>query len=87
MLYREQGKDGPAVNVRRPFSLDLVYPIPELRPFIGKKNNLKEKTPKAPQKFIRVGAAPESGQVTDAEEQPSQEKSRTETTLGQQKRP
>ena len=86
LLYREQGKDGPAVNVRRPFSLDLVYPIPELRPFIGKKNNLKEKTPKAPQKFIRVGAAPESGQVTDAEEQPSQEKSRTETTLGQQKR-
>ena len=42
LLYREEsaGK-GPAVNVRRPFSLDLIYPIPELKPFIGKKSNLK----------------------------------------------
>ena len=27
---------GPAVNLRRSFSLDLCYPIPELKPLIGK---------------------------------------------------
>ena len=38
LLYRDaSSKHGPAVNVRRPFSLDLVYPVPELTPFIGKK--------------------------------------------------
>jgi hypothetical protein len=44
LLYREERAGvGPAVNVRRPFSLDLIYPIPELKPFIGKKSNLKNK--------------------------------------------
>ena len=44
LLYREESAGhGPAVNVRRPFSLDLIYPIPELKPFIGKKSNLKSK--------------------------------------------
>ena len=42
LLYREeQVGQGPAVNVRRPFSLDLLYPFPELKPFIGKKSALK----------------------------------------------
>ena len=82
LLYREEGKNGPAVNVRRPFSLDLVYPIPELRPFIGKKSSVKEKLIKPSSKLVRPGGATESGQVTDAEEQPQQEKPRTETTLG-----
>ena len=42
LLYREeQSGQGPAVNKRRPFTFDLVYPIPELKPFIGKKSNLK----------------------------------------------
>ena len=42
LLYREeQAGQGPAVNMRRPFSQDLVYPIPELKPFIGKKSNVK----------------------------------------------
>ena len=37
LIYRDAStKHGPAVNVRRPFSMDLVYPIPELVPFIGK---------------------------------------------------
>jgi hypothetical protein len=26
----------PAFNARRPFDLDLCYPIPNLKPFIGK---------------------------------------------------
>ena len=40
LIYRDASmKLGPAVNVRRPFSLDLLYPIPELTPFIGKKKN------------------------------------------------
>ena len=38
LLYREESVGyGPAVNLRRPYSLDLIYPIPELKPFIGKK--------------------------------------------------
>ena len=46
LLYREEScGQGPAVNLRRPFSLDLIYPIPELKPFIGKKSNLKVKPP------------------------------------------
>lgn len=35
MLYREESELGPAVNKRRPFALDLCYPIPELKPLIG----------------------------------------------------
>lgn len=45
LIYRDASKKhGPAVNVRRPFNLDMLYPIPELTPFIGKKKNpiLKE---------------------------------------------
>lgn len=66
LLYKEQGKESPAVNVRRPFSLDLVYPIPELRPFIGKKNNINKDRLLKPSKIIRAGGAPESGQVTES---------------------
>ena len=37
LIYRDASqKHGPAVNVRRPFTLDLVYPVAELTPFIGK---------------------------------------------------
>lgn len=37
MIFREASKkNGPVVNSRRPFSMDLVYPVPELVPFIGK---------------------------------------------------
>lgn len=40
LIYREaswQDPNGPpAVNHRRPFNLDLCYPVPELKPFIGK---------------------------------------------------
>jgi len=37
LIYREASqKHGPAVNVRRPFTMDLVYPVQELVPFIGK---------------------------------------------------
>jgi len=36
LIYREETVSQPAVNVRRPFTLDLLYPVPELKPFIGK---------------------------------------------------
>lgn len=40
LIYREQSWNDPngppAVNHRRPFNLNLCYPIPELKPFIGK---------------------------------------------------
>ena len=65
LLYKEQGKESPAVNVRRPFSLDLVYPIPELRPFIGKKNNINKDKLLKP-RIVRASGAPESGQVTES---------------------
>ena len=61
LLYREQGQHGPAVNVRRPFSLDLVYPIPELKPFIGKKSNIKEKKPTIPVRLVKAGTDNEGG--------------------------
>ena len=62
LLYREEGKHGPAVNVRRPFSLDLVYPIPELKPFIGKKTNVKDKLPKFPVRMVsKISSEKESG--------------------------
>ena len=36
LIYRDaNSKHGPPVNVRRAYSLDLVYPIPELKPQIG----------------------------------------------------
>ena len=66
------------MNVRRPFSLDLVYPIPELTPFIGKKSNLKDKQPRIPvrlvskvdkeEKFISGAENEKSGTVTDTEQ-------------------
>ena len=42
-MFRDASqKHGPAVNVRRPFTFDLLYHIPELTPFIGKKNPVKK---------------------------------------------
>jgi len=43
LLFRDAShKHGPAVNVRRPFTFDLLYHIPELTPFIGKKIPVKK---------------------------------------------
>jgi hypothetical protein len=40
LIYQDASqKNGPAVNVRRPFNLDLLYIVPELKPFIGKLKN------------------------------------------------
>jgi hypothetical protein len=38
LIYREDSgnADLPYVNARRSYSLDLVYPVPDLKPFIGK---------------------------------------------------
>lgn len=36
LIYREQSNGNSYVNQRRPFSLDLCYPIPSLKPLIGK---------------------------------------------------
>ena len=45
IIYQDASqKHGPAVNVRRPFDMDLVYPLPELTPFIGKKKNPRQAT-------------------------------------------
>jgi hypothetical protein len=33
------------VNARRPFSLDLCYPIPRLKPFIGRPEKKLHKHP------------------------------------------
>ena len=40
LIYREDygNPNLPPINQRRPFSLDLLYPVPELKPFIGKVN-------------------------------------------------
>ena len=48
LLYREGSqKHGPAVNVRRPYTHELVYPVPELTPFIGKKKvQVKKEMPR-----------------------------------------
>ena len=35
LLYSEESDFEPALNKRRPFGLDLCYPIPELKPLIG----------------------------------------------------
>lgn len=46
LIYREEniwyGIGG--VNHRRPFTIELCYPRPELKPFIGKKGTAKNKT-------------------------------------------
>ena len=44
LIYQEaSSKNGPGLNLRRPFDLDICYPIPSLKPFIGKKKNFDEK--------------------------------------------
>ena len=55
MIYRDASlKHGPAVNVRRSFSLDLLYPIPELKPLIGVKKIEPQKI--TPAKFLKKNA-------------------------------
>ena len=44
LLYREESELGPAVNKRRPFCLDLCYPIPELKPLIGVVPRMRKTT-------------------------------------------
>lgn len=42
LVYREEGcSKGPPVNVRRSFEFNLLYPVPELTPLIGKTNGGK----------------------------------------------
>jgi hypothetical protein len=53
LVYREENQWATPpvfpVNLRRPYTLDLVYPIPELRPFIGKiPASIAKKSKKAP---------------------------------------
>lgn len=45
LIYREENvwTGTPSVNHRQSFSLDLCYPISELRPFIGKMSTAKNK--------------------------------------------
>jgi len=46
LVYREESEEhGAEINKRGPFSVDLCYPVPELKPLIGKKSNLKQKSP------------------------------------------
>lgn len=46
LIYSDASqKRGPAVNVRRSFSMELIYPVAELTPFIGKvKGNTRHST-------------------------------------------
>ena len=37
LIYKESNDEKLAVNQRRAFDLDLCYPVPDLKPFIGKK--------------------------------------------------
>ena len=55
LIWREaSAKHGPPVNQRRSFSIDLIYPIPSLKPFIGKPkrfaNSVKRSSMQKPQK-------------------------------------
>ena len=56
LIYREEQNNVPAVNHRRPFNLDLCYPIIDLKPIIGKplKNvTVKVKTQKSKQQLTK----------------------------------
>ena len=49
LLYQDASQaHGPAVNRRRSFEFDLLYPIPELVPFIGKKRNPMQRESQIP---------------------------------------
>ena len=57
LIYRDAShKFGPAVNVRRPFTMDLVYPFPELTPFIGKKKNPAQRESSIPVRMTKKAA-------------------------------
>ena len=55
LIYRDASqKHGPAVNVRRPFTFDLLYPIHELTPLIGvSKNKISKKASEIPVRQLR----------------------------------
>ena len=54
LLYQDAShQHGPAVNRRRPFGFDLLYPIPELVPFIGKKRNPTQREAQIPVRQLR----------------------------------
>lgn len=36
LVYKEDPQTGEVNNTRRPFDIDLAYPVPELKPLIGK---------------------------------------------------
>lgn len=36
LIYKEADASGGAINLRRPYSQDLLYPIPSLKPPVGK---------------------------------------------------
>ena len=54
LLYQDASQaHGPAVNRRRSFEFDLLYPIPELVPFIGKKRNPMQRESQIPVRHLR----------------------------------
>ena len=71
LIYRDAStKHGPAVNVRRPYTLDLVYPVPELKPLIGVKKTVPPPIPpariitKRPGGEVRLSNMKDSGRPT-----------------------
>ena len=71
LIYRDASiKHGPAVNVRRPYTLDLVYPVPELKPLIGVKKTIPPPIPpariitKRPGGEVRLNNMNQSGRPT-----------------------
>lgn len=72
LIYREENwQTGvPAVNLRRPFSVDLCYPIADMKPFIGKMYSFKQKKSFQAQIFLKKTPkieepAPETPQKAD----------------------
>lgn len=58
LIFQEASqKRGEAVNQRRPFTMDLIYPVAELVPFIGKQNNPRKTA--VPKRNLAPKKAPE----------------------------
>ena len=63
LLFRDASKKhGPAVNKRRPYHQDLLYPVPELTPFIGKKK-LRESVQQRLQRVAAESAAAQNSEL------------------------
>lgn len=64
LIYRDMSqKHGPAVNIRRPFTMDLVYPVRELVPFIGRPPRYHGQKRQKQKSDIRVSNSPNKNEL------------------------